>query len=190
MTVKFNVGSKIQQIRESKQISQHDVAHGSHLSLEQFAAIESNQTAPGLGILIRIARAMGVRLGTFLDDQQTLGPTLVRANEYQQTINCINNKELKANLNFFSLAPDKNDRHMEPFVVTIDPLDAQNSGFSSHEGEEFLYVLEGEIEVKYGKDSYMLSAGDSIYLDSIVEHQVKSNNNAQAKVLAVIYVPL
>ena len=51
-------------------------------------------------------------------------------------------------------------------------------------------MLEGEIEVKYGKDAYMLSAGDSIYLDSIVEHQVKSHNNAQAKVLAVIYVPL
>ena len=46
------------------------------------------------------------------------------------------------------------------------------------------------VEVKYGKDTYILSVGDSIYLDSIVEHQVKSNNNAQAKVLAVIYVPL
>ena len=190
MTVKFNVGSKIEQIRESKQISQQDVAHGSHLTLEQFIAIESNKTAPGLGILIRIARAMGVRLGTFLDDQQALGPTLVRANEYQKTINCLNNNELKANLNFFSLAPDKNDRHMEPFVVTVDPQDSQTENFSSHEGEEFLYVLEGEIEIKYGKDTYILSVGDSIYLDSTVEHQVRTNNSVQAKVLAVIYVPL
>lgn len=190
MTVKFNIGNKIKQIRESKQISQQEVAHSSHLLPEQFMAIESNQTAPGLGILIRIARAMGVRLGTFLDDQQSIGPTLVRANERQETINCANSGELKANLSFFSLAPDKNNRNMEPFVVTIDPMSSTETNFSSHEGEEFLYILEGEIEVKYGKDTYILSVGDSIYLDSIVEHQVKSNNNTQAKVLAVIYVPL
>lgn len=190
MTVKFNVGSKIKQIRESKQLSLRDVAHGSHISEEQLTQIEDNLVAPGIGIMIRLARTMGVRLGTFLDDQQAIGPTLVRANEHHDTMKLLDSNKKNANLNFFSLAPDKNDRNMEPFIVTIDPLDPNNNNYSSHEGEEFMYVLEGNLEVKYGKDVYQLHPGDSIYIDSIVDHQVKSADNNRVKVLVVIYVPV
>jgi|ADurb_Cas_01_Slu_FD_contig_21_2723685_length_697_multi_4_in_0_out_0_1 transcriptional regulator with XRE-family HTH domain len=190
MTVKFNVGSKIKQLRESKQLSIEDVAHGSHMSVDQLTQIEENKIAPGIGMMIRLARTMNVRLGTFLDDQSSLGPTLVRANEHHDSMKIVDPGKKNANLNFFSLAPDKNDRSMEPFIVTIDPLDPSNKNFSSHEGEEFLYVLEGELEIVYGKETYRLSPGDSIYIDSIVDHQIKTANDKQAKVLVVIYVPI
>lgn len=189
MTVKVNVGSKIRQIRELRNVSASELAPVVHLTNEQLEAIESNQTIPGLGILIRIARALGVRLGTFLDDQELSGPALVRANEYHETLNYANQKDNSGYLNFFSLAPDKNNRSMEPFVITIDPAASEISGFSSHEGEEFLYVLSGQVEVKYGKDTHILNTGDSIYIDSIVEHRISSNTNEQAKAMVVIYVP-
>ncbi|HAK47132.1 MAG TPA: DNA-binding protein, partial [Spirochaeta sp.] len=55
--------------------------------------------------------------------------------------------------------------------------------------EEFIYVLEGEIEINYGKDVYNLTSGESIYYDSIVEHDVKAAGNAAARILAVIHEP-
>jgi quercetin dioxygenase-like cupin family protein len=78
---------------------------------------------------------------------------------------------------------------MEPFLIDIDS--ASNGGYqlSSHEGEEFLYVLEGAIEVAYGKNSYVVNAGESIYYDSIVDHNVHAAGESKARILAVVYTP-
>jgi uncharacterized cupin superfamily protein len=78
---------------------------------------------------------------------------------------------------------------MEPFLIDIHPGSAQGVRPSTHEGEEFIYVLSGEIEVLYGKDIYRLKTGDCIYYDSIVPHHVHSARDAEAKVVAVIYAP-
>ncbi|MGZ7070058.1 MAG: cupin domain-containing protein, partial [Methanobacterium sp.] len=60
---------------------------------------------------------------------------------------------------------------------------------SSHEGEEFIYVMDGEIEILYGQDKYLVSAGDSIYYDSIVPHDLHAYGGKDAKILAVVYTP-
>lgn len=78
---------------------------------------------------------------------------------------------------------------MEPFIVDIEPGLQSDYMLSSHEGEEFIYVLEGEIEINYGKEVYQLSKGDSIYLDSIVLHNVHAGSNKSARILAVVYAP-
>ena len=72
------IGSKIQHIRETKQLSIEDVAERSGLSVEQIQRIEGNVDFPSLAPLIKIARVLGVRLGTFLDDQSQLGPVVCR----------------------------------------------------------------------------------------------------------------
>ena len=78
---------------------------------------------------------------------------------------------------------------MEPFIVEINPSADSNFVQSSHEGEEFIYVLNGNIEIKYGKTLYALSEGDSIYYDSVVDHNVHSADKSPAKILAVVYAP-
>jgi len=88
-------------------------------------------------------------------------------------------------LDFFSLAAGKSARHMEPFLIDVNP--GEDHSLSSHEGEEFLYVLAGRLEVAYGKDVHTLAVGDSIYYDSIVPHQVRAAGDAPARILAVLY---
>jgi quercetin dioxygenase-like cupin family protein len=78
---------------------------------------------------------------------------------------------------------------MEPFIVEIEPSREPDYKLSTHEGEEFIYVLEGSVEINYGKDIYRINKGDSIYLDSIVEHNVHAGENHPAKILAVVYTP-
>ena len=78
---------------------------------------------------------------------------------------------------------------MEPFLIDIEPGQT-DFALSSHEGEEFIYVLEGAIEVIYGKEKYYLGEGDSIYYDSIVAHHVHAQNEVnRARILGVVYTP-
>ncbi len=135
--------------------------------------LESGESAPSLAPLIKVTRALGVRLGTLLDDDTQLGPVVTRAGEAASVarVRDLETASGGGTLDFFSLAAGKAARHMEPFIITVHP--GEDRELSEHEGEEFMYVLDGTIEVEYGKDLYTLTQGDSIYLDSIVPHQVR-----------------
>ena len=190
MTVEKTVGEKIKQIREMKKVSIEELAVRSGMELALIQKIEQEKNIPSLAPLVKIARALGVRLGTFLDDSDNYGPVVVRSGEYQKGARFTSqSSEAREHLNFFSLAFDKAGRNMEPFIVEIEPGQQSDYMLSSHEGEEFIYVLEGEIEINYGKEVYGLAKGDSIYLDSIVLHNVHAGNNHSAKILAVVYAP-
>jgi quercetin dioxygenase-like cupin family protein len=78
---------------------------------------------------------------------------------------------------------------MEPFLIDIASSSGVDFILSTHEGEEFIYVLEGIVEINYGKNTYILEEGDSIYYDSIVAHHVHAGAGSTAKILAVVYTP-
>ena len=175
-----------------KNLSVEELAERTGLSAKQIESIEGNEELPSLAPLIKIARSLSVRLGTFLDDQQELGPVVFRSKNLDERagIQFSNNaKAAHRGLTYYSLSQDKSGRHMEPFLVDIEPADQNEFIFSSHEGEEFIFVLEGSVEISYGKDVYTLAAGDSIYYDSIVAHHVHAGNDQSARILGIIYTP-
>lgn len=185
-----NIGEKIKQFREMRLISIEDLAINANMDTAQLRKIEEDGIIPSLGPLIRIARAMGVRIGTFLDDIGQVGPVMVKAGAEQSTISfASSDPATRQHLNFYSLAADKAGRHMEPFIVDIHPSQESDYKLSSHEGEEFIFVLDGDIEINYGKEVYRLSKGDSIYYDSIVMHNVHAGSDQPAKILAIVYTP-
>ena len=186
------VGSKIKGIRESKNLTIEEISERSGLSVEQINSIENDQNLPSLGPLIKVARALGVRLGTFMDDNDALGPVVTRAKdrEADSSISFSNGAvDARKHMEYHPLAQQKAGRHMEPFIIDINPSDDLDYKLSQHEGEEFIYVMEGELEVDYGKEKYSLLPGDSIYYDSIVKHHVHSAPGKPAKILALVYIP-
>ena len=186
------VGSKIKGIRESKNLSVEEIAERSGLSEAQINSIETEQNLPSLGPLIKVARALGVRLGTFLDDNDALGPVVCRAADREQdsSISFSNGAaDTRKHMEYHPLAKQKTGRHMEPFVVDINPSEDREFQLSSHEGEEFIFVMQGEVEIDYGKDKYILREGDSIFYDSIVKHHIHGADGQAAKILAVVYIP-
>ena len=191
MATDKNIGEKIRQIRELKKISREDLAGLAGMDVSLIQRLEEEKLIPSLGPLIKIARAMGVRLGTFLDDVVNDGPAIVRADKLKDGIRFTSQESgSREHLNFYSLAQDKAGRSMEPFIVEIEPGKQVDHMLSSHEGEEFIFVLEGQVEINYGKDVIELTTGDSVYFDSIVMHHVHSGNEKPAKILAVVYAPL
>lgn len=186
------VGAKIKGLRESKNLSTEEIAERSGLSVSQIESIENEQYLPSLGPLIKIARALGVRLGTFLDDNDALGPVVCRAEERERdsSISFSNDTaSARKHMEYHPLAKQKAGRHMEPFIIDVQPSEDADFTLSAHEGEEFIYVMSGELEIEYGKEKYTLKEGDSIFYDSIVKHHVHGAPGKSAKILAVVYIP-
>ncbi|MCL1929209.1 MAG: XRE family transcriptional regulator [Treponema sp.] len=209
-------GEHIAELRKTYSISREELSERSGISVDLIAKIENEGLIPDLAPLIKIARALGVRLGTLLDDREELGPVFTRAGANSASVRFVtglpaNSAEQenaqKANehsrssppeessteknhqgLRFKSLAADKNGRHMEPFIVDIESDAHQDK--SAHEGEEFIHVLEGNLLLEYGTIKEILKTGDSVYYDSIVPHRVFSADFNPVRILAVIYTPV
>lgn len=189
MAQNSRIGAKITTLRESLGLSTAELAERCECEPAVIEQLEAGDVATSLAPLIKITRALGVRLGTLVDDDADVGPVVTRQNAAAATgrIKDLETGSGAGTLDFFSLAEGKTSRHMEPFMITVNP--ATERQLSAHEGEEFIHVLEGSIEIEYGKDSYSLGAGDSIYYDSIVPHQVRGASPSPARILAVVYAP-
>lgn len=185
-----NLGNKIRQLREAAGLKWGDLAEAAGIETSQVVLIESGEVSPAISTLIKIARRMGVRLGTLLDGAEEGVPAISNPGELKPTVNTT--KAGGSNhLDFFSLAGQKSDRNMEPFMINVTYVDAKDrKNFSSHEGEEFIYVLDGTLCLYYGADSYILEAGMTIYFDSIVPHCLTVEKEGdRAQILAVTYTP-
>ena len=200
MIEKNTIGEKIRLQRERLEMSREQLAEASRCPEELLERLEAGELIPSLAPLLSIARALGVRLGTFLDDNAQTGPVIHRGKSAAESepaeasrvvrfsgANSDSAAVKKSALEFTPLAADKQTRHMEPFL--IDVRFHEEHPLSTHEGEEFLYVLAGRLEVSYGKTTCVLEAGDSIYYDSIVPHNVHAADEGGAKILAVVYAP-
>ncbi|MCL2763569.1 MAG: cupin domain-containing protein [Treponema sp.] len=192
---KHTPGERIAEIRKTYSISREDLSERSGVSTDLIAKIEDDGHIPDLAPLIKISRGLGVRLGTLLDDNEQLGPVITRSAEtagserFKTGLPATSAPtEGHHGLSFKALAAAKNGRHMEPFIVDIEPDAVQEK--STHEGEEFIHILEGKLKLEYGMDEDTLHAGDSVYYDSIVPHRVFSADNNPVKILAVIYTPV
>ncbi len=190
MTIEHTVGAKVRQLREQRELSSEELAAQSGCQVGVIEQIEAGELVPSLTPLMNISRALGVRLGTLLDDEPHEGPVMVKGGDLPRVIRFSGKdpEATKSNLDFYTLGAGKRDRHMEPFMIDVQPRSGEVPPLSSHEGEEFIYVLSGHIEINYGQTTYNLEAGDSIYYDSIVPHDVHASGGA-ARILAVVYAP-
>ena len=194
MATKKSPGKRITELCKTYSVSRETLAERSGVPLELIQRIEEGGAIPDLAPLVKISRALGVRLGTLLDDHEELGPVITRAGSADQTARFItglssdNADPEREGLSFKALAADKNSRHMEPFIVDIEPQAEQKK--STHEGEEFIFVLSGKLAVEYGMESNVLNEGDSVYYDSIVPHRVISADGKPVRILAVVYTPV
>lgn len=191
MSEKKRIGEKIRKLREVRDLSVEELAEQCQCSHELIEQLEEGQLMPSLAPLLKIARGLGVRLGTFLDDAPHAGVVIARSDHLENVVRFSGLRMANlGTLDFHALAANKKDRHMEPFLVDVHPTISEDCMLSSHEGEEFIYVLAGEIEVTYGNENHTVKSGDSIYYDSIVPHEVRAGGDVPAKILAVIYTPV
>lgn len=183
------VGQRIKSVMQKNGITLDELSRRTGLTAELIRLVQEEDVYPSLGPLLKISRALGVRLGTFLDDQISQDPLIIRRKDRTRELSMLRSKNAPVALQFYSLARGKTDRHMEPFFVELLPESAVEKALSSHEGEEFIVVDSGRVEIIYGKEAHQLDAGDSIYYNSIVPHYVACLGVTPAAIYAVLYFP-
>jgi len=186
-TQEISVGERIKTLREQKGLQLKDMADRTGFSTALISQMENHLVSPSLGTLIKLAKALDVKVGDFFGEVQAEPYTIVRKDE-RRTVSRFASKEgVKYGYSYEALGFEMKNRHMEPFIVTLEPATLKTSKVSSHEGEEFIYVLEGEMEVIFGNHADVLFPGDSIYYDSTIPHRVQCHQEKNTKILAVLY---
>ncbi len=187
MNKDVKVGKKIKEVREAMGLSLKDLADKTGFSTAFLSQIENHLISPPLGAIINIAGSLDVEIGTLFDQKGEAPFTLVRKDQRQTTSRVASKEGVRYGYSYESLAPDKINRNMEPFLVTLEPTSKKGVPYK-HEGEEFIFVLEGRVEVQLGEFIDILEPGDSIYYDSTFPHRVSCADGEKiAKILAVIY---
>ena len=187
------LGKKITTLREAHHLSAQDLADRCSCDVSVIEGLEAGELPPSLAPLIKITRALGVRLGTLMDDDESFGPAYIDRDQMEEVarLKSLQTASDAGDLSYFALAAGRPSRHMDPFVITVEPSGETDHELVGHEGEEWLYGMEGCVEIEYGKGNiYVLHPGESIYYDSIVPHQVRAHDGQTAKFLAVVYTPL
>ncbi len=183
---KIKLGERIASYRTRLEMTVETLAEKSGVGPSVIRAIEAGEVYPALGVLIRLSRALGQRLGTFMDDQYSPDPIVVRAADRKEDVTS-HRDSVASGFKYFPLGQGKVDRHIDPFYIEIA---ADSEAFvSSHEGEEFIVVIDGEIELRYGEETTILKPGDSAYYNSVVKHRVAAYGGRAARIYAAIFMP-
>ncbi len=163
----LDIGGKIKKLRMEKGLTLRDVSKKTGFSTALLSQIENNVVSPPISTLWKIAEALDVKIGYFFQETPKEGQDycIVRAGQGKPMAR----RETYPNLSFYSLAFGKIDRKMDPFLVVFD-RDEEIKEPMSHEGEEFLYILEGSLDIQLGDTFITLNEGDSIYYDSRISH--------------------
>jgi len=181
------VGEKIQELREDMAMSLEELARRSGLSPAMLSQIENHMVSPPLGTLIKIARGLGMDAGAFFRSDSEGQPfSLVRHNERKRISRVASKEGVNYGYEYESLGYDFQGRRMEPFYITLKPSPFEDKGLSTHDGEEFIYVLEGKMDLVLGDHHDVLEPGDSIYYKSTLPHRVGAHGDNEVKILAVL----
>jgi transcriptional regulator with XRE-family HTH domain len=182
---KESLGDRIRRVREMQGLTIKDLSSRTGIDIDTLERTESGEMIPALGQLARLGRALDMKMGYFISPGIDKPMTVVRKNERQPISRYGETKSIQYGYFYESLAPEKADRLMEPFIVTLVPTETEE--FSTHAGQEFLYVLEGEMKVQVGDRVDFLKPGDAVYYDSNQPHFVRCVGTTVTKILAVLH---
>ena len=184
----LNLGQKIKNLRQRQGLSLPQVAEKASLSEPLMAQIEGEVVAPPVATLLKISRALNVNIGYFFQDQDAdKRAVIVPRNERKKVFRRIHEDPSKVGYYYESLAYPKADKHMEPFHVTFEVKKKEDLIFFNHKGEEFIYVLDGQLEFNYEDETYALGPGDSLYFDASLPHAFRAVGKKAALAIDVIY---
>jgi transcriptional regulator with XRE-family HTH domain len=181
-----DVGERVKRVREKRGLSLLDISRRTGIDVSLLSEIEEGQSAPPLGTVIKLAKALEMKMGYFISGDELRPFTIVHRGDRKVVSRYDSKRDKHYGYGYESLAPYKKDRHMEPFLVTLQPATTEEER-SAHDGQEFIFVLTGSMEVRLGEEIHVLEPGDAIYYDSTVPHLVKCHGQETTRILAVLY---
>jgi transcriptional regulator with XRE-family HTH domain len=179
-----DIGQRIRKIREEKGLSLEELSHLTGFDVQFLSSLEKNEAQPQLGTVIKLSKALDSAFGRLVSGVGDKLYSITRKNERRTISRSTSHEGQKQVYIYKSLAPDVKGRHMEALIVQLE--EDPEKEVSVHAGEEFIFVLDGVVEMGIGEDSFELEPGDSVYYLSTTSHHIAAKSG-KATILAVLY---
>jgi len=173
------IGGKIKDLRQRAGLTQEELANRCELTKGFISQLENDLTSPSIEALNDILLALGTDMGAFFNSSDT-GQVVFGNDDYVE-------KE-SGGVTVKWLITNSQKNEMEPIMVTLAP-DAQTEPDRPHEGEEFGYVMSGNLKLVLGKKEYALKSGDSFYYAADKPHCIVNTGSSEAKIIYISSPP-
>ena len=171
------IGRRIKEARQGKGLSLLELAEKAGCAEEYLGWIEEDQAEPPVSLLLRLAKALRVDPGLFL------GPTEATGRSFEEETKRTQHYSYK------TLTPSEPDKHLMAFAVNLPPHTPHDGAGYQHDGEEFVYVLSGQVELTVGDEKVVLSEKESFRFSSGIDHHLANSSDREAELLVILYVP-
>lgn len=173
------MGQRLKEIRNEKGFSIEHVANETGFSVEYISDVEEGKLRPPVATILRLSRALEIDSGILLKKDEDEA-TRRRAEGF---------KERTESYSYEVLTPEAAYKHLKAFRVFIEPVSDHKSISYQHEGEEFIYVLKGTVEVTVGENKTILEPDHSLHFNSSIVHKLKNLSSERAETIVVLYTP-
>ncbi|WP_022664982.1 helix-turn-helix domain-containing protein [Desulfospira joergensenii] len=172
------IGKRIRKARLDKKMSLDAMANETGMSKEFIKQIEGGKKRPSVGTLLQISRTLQLDSSFLLKDQEE--NLEKRSDAYTKRTD---------NYAYTPLTPGAENKHLKAFRIVVEAGTSHDGVGFQHEGEEFVYVLEGRVEVQVGEHVNALKPGDSLHFNSGIKHDLRNVSDVDALLIVVVYAP-
>jgi quercetin dioxygenase-like cupin family protein len=177
-TKEVSLGKKIKKVRLDKSITLDFIANETGMKKAYIKEIESGQEIPSVGTMIQLSRALGIDSNALLKQEKETTSKRKKAHTKRTD-----------NYAYTSLSSEGANKHLKAFRIVVEAGKKHGGVGFRHEGEEFVYVLKGKVEVDVGENVNSLGAGDSLHFNSGIKHDLKNVGKEDAELIVIVYAP-
>lgn len=184
----IEIGAALKALRAKNHLTVNDLAAKTGLSKNLISEIEEGETIPPVATLIKLANALNVGMAAFFETEaESEAISVTRKGERARIKKRPHHHEGEVDYIYESLETHKPGKHMEPLLVEFMPMETSDMVFTSHEGEEFLYLLEGKLEFRSDERVEVLHPGDTVYFESDRNHSFRSLTGKPSKAIVIVW---
>jgi len=171
------IGERINLTRKKRSLSIQELANKAGCSSEYLEWVENDEVYPPVALLLQLAKVLRVDSGTFVRTDST---TEQRREEAAKRT---------SHYSYQSLTPSEEDSHLMAFSITIPPKTVHDGVGYQHEGEEYVYVVAGEVEITVDEEKKILGEKESLRFNSNLDHRLSNPGEKETELLVVLYTP-
>jgi transcriptional regulator with XRE-family HTH domain len=180
----YAIAEKLRSLRQHKSMGLAQLAEHTGLSAAMLSKLENARLVPTLPTLVRIATVFNVGLDYFFTDPRKRHVVAISRKDERIKFPA-DAKPRDAAYDFESLNFRATERKLNAFLAHFHDLSPAKIAPHYHAGVEFLYVIDGELEISIGTEIYRLSKGDAIYFDSVQKHAYRSSGPGHCAAVVV-----
>jgi len=180
VSVRGDLGGLVRELRERKGFDRDETARALEVSARELERIEKNEETPSVSFLLRVARLFRVDPAPFLTQAEGERADRKRAESFAKRTR---------NYSYRTLTPGAEQKHLRAFQIAIDPGRDHKMVEYRHEGEEFVYVLRGEVEIKVGEEIHRLRPGNTLHFEGSIPHHLRNPSAKKTDLVVVLYTP-